>query len=67
MAAAKIGKSLRKRRIERFVSQAEQSKLAGVSPAHLGRIEHNERDPHLSIREIAKAHCVDPSELVDEK
>ena len=32
-AAARIGKSVGKRRIERFISQAELSKLAGVSSA----------------------------------
>ena len=68
MAAVKIGKSVRKLRIERFMSQAELSKAAGVSPAHLGRIERNEHDPHLStIRKIAKALGVDPSELIDEE
>ena len=68
MAAVKIGKSVRKLRIERFMSQAELSKAAGVSPAHLGRIERNEHDPHLStIRKIAKVLGVDPSELIDEE
>jgi len=68
MAAVKIGKSVRKLRIKRFWSQAELSKAAGVSPAHLGRIERNEHDPHLStIRKIAQALDVDPSELIDEK
>jgi transcriptional regulator with XRE-family HTH domain len=68
MVAVKIGKSVRRSRIKRFMSQAELSKAAGVSPAHLGRIERNEHDPHLStIRKIAKALGVDPSELVDEK
>jgi transcriptional regulator with XRE-family HTH domain len=68
MVAMKIGKSVRRLRIERFMSQAELSKVAGVSPAHLGRIERNEHDPHLStIRKIAEALSVDPSELVDEK
>jgi transcriptional regulator with XRE-family HTH domain len=68
MAAVKIGKSVRKLRIERFMSQAELSKAAGVSPAHLGRIERNEHDPHLStIRKIAKALGVDPSKLIDEE
>jgi transcriptional regulator with XRE-family HTH domain len=68
MVAVKIGKSLRRLRIERFMSQAELSQAAGVSPAHLGRIERNEHDPHLStIRKIAQALGVDPSELVDEK
>ena len=68
MAAVKIGKSVRKLRIKRFWSQAELSKAADVSPAHLGRIERNEHDPHLStIRKIAQALDVDPSELIDEK
>ena len=68
MAAVKIGKSVRKLRIEKFMSQAELSKAAGVSPAHLGRIERNEHDPHLAtIRKIARALDVDPSELVDEE
>ena len=68
MVAVKIGKSVRRLRIEKFMSQADLSKVAGVSPAHLGRIERNEHDPHLStIRKIAEALGVDPSELVDEK
>jgi transcriptional regulator with XRE-family HTH domain len=59
---------VRKLRVERFMSQAELSKAAGISPAHLGRIERNEHDPHLStIRKIAEALGVEPSELVDEK
>jgi transcriptional regulator with XRE-family HTH domain len=68
MAAVKIGKSVRRLRIKRFMSQAELSKAAGVSPAHLGRIERNEHDPHLStIKKIAEALGVNPSELVDEE
>jgi transcriptional regulator with XRE-family HTH domain len=68
MVAVKIGKSVRKFRIKRFMSQAELSKVAGISPAHLGRIERNEHDPHLStIKKIAEALGVDPSELVDEE
>ena len=68
MVTVKIGKSVRRLRVERFMSQAELSKVAGVSPAHLGRIERNEHDPHLStIRKIAEALGVDPSELVDDK
>ncbi len=67
-AAARIGESVRKLPIERFISQAEVSKLAGDWPAHLGRIEGDERAPHLfTINKIAKALGVDPSELVDEK
>jgi transcriptional regulator with XRE-family HTH domain len=48
------------------MSQAELSKAADVWPAHLGRIERNGHDPRLStMRKIAKALDVDPSELVD--
>jgi transcriptional regulator with XRE-family HTH domain len=66
MVPVKIGKSVRRFRIERFMSQAELSKAADVSPAHLGRIERNGHDPRLStMRKIAKALDVDPSELVD--
>ena len=68
MAAVKIGKSVRKLRIERFMSQADLSRVAGVSPAHLGRLERNEHEPHLStIRKIAEALGVDPTELVGEE
>ena len=67
-AAARIGESVRKLRIDRFISQAELSKLAGDWPAHLGRTEGDERAPHLiTIIKIAKALGVDSSELVDEK
>jgi transcriptional regulator with XRE-family HTH domain len=67
-AAARIGESVRKLPIERFISHAQRSKLTGVWPAHLGRIEGNERAPHLfTINESAKALGVGPSKLVDEK
>jgi transcriptional regulator with XRE-family HTH domain len=48
------------------MSQAELSKAAGISPAHLGRIERNEHEPHFStIKKLANALGVEPSELVD--
>jgi transcriptional regulator with XRE-family HTH domain len=66
IAVVRIGKSVRKLRINRFMSQAELSKAAGISPAHLGRIERNEHEPHFStIKKLAKALGVEPSDLVD--
>jgi transcriptional regulator with XRE-family HTH domain len=65
IAVVKIGKNLRARRVERFMSQAELADASGISEAHVGRIERNEVEPHLStIRKLAKALNVEPSELV---
>jgi hypothetical protein len=67
-AAARIGESVRRLRIERFISQAELSKLAGDWLAHLGRTEGDDHAPHLfTINDSAKALGVELSELVDEK
>lgn len=66
IAVVRIGKSVRKLRVDRFMSQAELSKAAGISPAHLGRIERNEHEPHFStIKKLAKALGVEPSDLAD--
>ena len=66
--AARIGESVRKLPIERFISQAQRSKLTGGERTHLRRIEGDERAPHLfAINKSAKALGVDASALVDEK
>ena len=66
IAVVRIGKSVRELRINGFMSQAELSKAAGISPAHLGRIERNEHEPHFStIKKLAKALSVEPADLVD--
>ncbi len=63
-----IGKSVRAHRLRRFMSQEEFAKFVGLSRDHLGRIERNEHEPHLStIKKIAEALGVDPNELVDEE
>jgi len=64
IAVVKIGKSLRVKRIERFMSQAELAEASGLSEAHVGRIERDEVEPHLStIRKLARALGVEPQEL----
>jgi hypothetical protein len=66
-ATARTGESVRRLPIERSISQAQRSKLAGDRPAHLGRTGGDERAPHLFvINKSAKALGVDPSGLVDE-
>ena len=64
IADVKIGKNLRAKRVERFMSQAELSEASWLSEAHVGRIERNEVEPHLStIRKLATALGIEPSEL----
>jgi serine-type D-Ala-D-Ala carboxypeptidase/endopeptidase len=65
IAVVKIGKNLRAKRVEKFMSQAELADASGLSEAHVGRIERNEVEPHLStIRKLARALGIEPSELV---
>jgi hypothetical protein len=67
-AAARSGESVRRLHLERFISQAQRSKLAGDRPAHLRRTGGDERAPQLfAINKSAKALGVDASGLVDEK
>jgi D-alanyl-D-alanine-carboxypeptidase/D-alanyl-D-alanine-endopeptidase len=64
IAVVKIGKNLRAKRVEKFMSQAELADASGLSEAHVGRIERNEVEPHLStIRKLARALTIEPSEL----
>jgi transcriptional regulator with XRE-family HTH domain len=65
IAVVKIGKNLRAKRVEKFMSQAELADASSLSEAHVGRIERNEVEPHLStIRKLARALGIEPSELV---
>ena len=65
IAVVKIGKNLRTKRVEKFMSQAELADASSLSEAHVGRIERNEVEPHLStIRKLARALGIEPSELV---
>ena len=68
MAVMHIGKTLRAKRTERFMTQEEFAKFVELSRDHLGRIKRNEHEPHFStIKKIADRLGVDPSELVDEE
>jgi len=68
MGVMHIGKTLRAKRTERFMTREELAKFVGISRDHLGRIERNEHEPHFStIKKIADRLDVDPSELVDEE
>ena len=64
IAVVKIGKNLKAKRVEKFMSQSELADASGLSEAHVGRIERDEVEPHLStIRKLAKALGIEPSEL----
>ena len=66
LTAVKIGRSVREQRVRRFMTQEELARIAGLSSRQLVRIESNEVEPHFStIRKLAKALGVEPSELVD--
>lgn len=62
----KIGKNLKRLRTERFMTREELAEVTGLHRDHIGRIERNEVAPRLlTIRGLAEALGVDPSELVD--
>ena len=66
--AMKIGKNLKRLRTERFLTREELAEITGLHRDHIGRIERNEVAPRLpTIRGLAEALGVDPSELVDQK
>jgi transcriptional regulator with XRE-family HTH domain len=68
LTAVKIGRTIREQRVRRFMTQEELARAAGISLRQLVRIEKNEVEPHFStIRKLAKALGVEPSELVDEE
>ncbi len=65
MGAVKIGKNLRGLREQRLLTQAELGERAGVHRDQVSRIERDEVEPRFStIRKLAKALEVEPSELV---
>jgi transcriptional regulator with XRE-family HTH domain len=64
----KIGRTIREQRVRRFMTQEELARTAGISLRQLVRIEKNEVEPRFStIRKLAKALGVEPSELVDQE
>jgi transcriptional regulator with XRE-family HTH domain len=68
LTAVKIGRTIREQRVRRFMTQEELARTAGISLRQLVRIEKNEVEPRFStIRKLAKALSVEPSELVDQE
>jgi transcriptional regulator with XRE-family HTH domain len=66
-AVVYIGNRLKTLRVRRALTQQELADRAGVSSNALNRIELNKAEPHMStLRKLAKALDVDPSELVGE-
>ena len=66
LTVVKIGHSVRERRIQRFTTQEELARAAGISLRQLVRIEKNEVEPRFStIRKLAGALGVEPAELLD--
>jgi transcriptional regulator with XRE-family HTH domain len=62
-----IGEQLKNTRIRRLLTQEELAEKAGVSAATVVNIERNNQEPHFrTIRKLAKALDIDPTELVGE-
>jgi transcriptional regulator with XRE-family HTH domain len=62
-----IGRKLKEARVRRLLTQEELAEKAGVSPSTVVNIERDQTVPHFrTIRKLAKALDVDPTELVGE-
>jgi transcriptional regulator with XRE-family HTH domain len=66
-AVVYIGDKLREFRTRRLLTQEELAEKAGISPSTVANIENDNREPHFrTIRKLAKALDVDPTELLGE-
>jgi transcriptional regulator with XRE-family HTH domain len=66
-AVVYVGDKLREIRIQRLLTQEELAEKAGVSPSTVVNIERDNREPQFrTIRKLAKALEVEPTELVEE-
>ncbi len=64
-AVVYIGDNLKRVRTLRALTQVELAEKAGITPSTVVLIERNKSEPHMStIRKLARALDVDPSELV---
>jgi transcriptional regulator with XRE-family HTH domain len=62
-----IGKQLKEIRTRRLLTQDELADKAGVGQSTIANIERNHAEPQFrTIRKLAKALDVDPTELVKE-
>ncbi len=60
-----IGEKLKEIRTKRLLTQEELAEKADVSAATVVNIERNNQEPHFrTIRKLAKALDVDPTELL---
>ncbi len=67
LVVVKIGDRLRDLRVRRALTQEELAQKADVGTNTVARLERNETEPHMStLRKLAQALDVDPSELVGE-
>lgn len=64
----RMGENVKAARRQRFMTQAQLAKTAGLSQRTLVNIETNRVQPHFStILKVAEALGVDPSELVGQE
>ena len=64
-AVVYIGDKLKEVRTRRLLTQEQLAEKAGVSAATVVNAERNNQEPHFStIRKLAKALDVDPTELL---
>jgi transcriptional regulator with XRE-family HTH domain len=62
-----VGQKLKAIRTRRLLTQEELAERAGVSAATVVNVERNKQEPHFrTIRKLAKALNVDPTELLGE-
>jgi transcriptional regulator with XRE-family HTH domain len=60
-----IGEQLKAARTRRLLTQEELAEKAGISAATVVNIERDNQEPHFrTIRKLAKALDVDPTELL---
>jgi transcriptional regulator with XRE-family HTH domain len=66
-AVVYIGQQLKNARTRRLLTQEELAEKAGVSAATVVNIERDNQEPQFrTIRKLAKALDVDPTELLGE-
>jgi transcriptional regulator with XRE-family HTH domain len=64
-AVVYVGEKLKEIRTRRLLTQEELAERAGVSAGTVVNIERDNREPHFrTIRKLAKALDVDPTELL---
>ena len=62
-----IGDKLREVRTKRLLTQDELADKAGVSQSTIANIERNNAEPQFrTIRKLAKALDIDPTELLED-